>query len=649
MVERLNLQGGREELEIQIADIMGCYRDLLEKTVVSLSLRELVDVLKGEGDSLGALNSIAFSSLQKLGVGSSKQTAEVIEVCQDVCLDQLTVVLYEISSKNNGNLPDELYAFMRSGLGLPDDLMHLLARKLDIVYRQYSDDKCLIALVDTFGASRGLVALGDCDSRFSKPAEVGSHRTAKHFGTIAAASLAALQPLSAITQVVSVDVGSKSTADQSPASVAQGDEEMLISVSLGDSESVETITPAVNQKESPTHRNRELTVQEQAALKQLLNIDSWDYKNHHIDDPDHTVAHAFGYFMTHGDRRHPHGFSAVEAAGILGSLIVEADAPRQDGLNPRMKQYEGGSGRGIAQWTRTERWQDLITWANRNKLDPYELDTQLGFIIHEMNHGYERASIALSGAQDAREAAIAFERHYEKAGSPNNNLRADYAQMIFNAFNRKLAAVTAVKPVAAHAPTSASPPPQTRATSTGEKHSIAGADRLGFFKGPNGQMIELYAIKGLPSSSEESNRKLPNGRTSKYYIEGADGHAIVRAEIAARVVAMVEAAKADGVELGALSSFRTFDHQKQLCNENTLCRNGNTKFVAKAGKSPHNSGEAIDFTILGGSVKNCVWEKGVCTAPHDKEYNWLVKNAARFGFEQYENEAWHWEAKKEVE
>lgn len=124
--------------------------------------------------------------------------------------------------------------------------------------------------------------------------------------------------------------------------------------------------------------------------------------------------------------------------------------------------------------------------------------------------------------------------------------------------------------------------------------------------------IRICAVPNLPSSGEESN--------GGYGVKGADGGAVVNSRVSGAVYAMVDAAKKDGVNLTAGSSFRTMAHQQALCPCDGVS-------VAHPGYSNHQMGLAIDFSI--DSQSGQFWD-------------WLSKNAADFGYKNYPAEAWHW-------
>lgn len=62
--------------------------------------------------------------------------------------------------------------------------------------------------------------------------------------------------------------------------------------------------------------------------------------------------------------------------------------------------------------------------------------------------------------------------------------------------------------------------------------------------------------------------------------------------------------------------------------------------TAPPGKSPHHTGRAIDIHVGGGLSRD---DKNVAYQRKQPAYQWLVCNAARFGFYPYNVEPWHWE------
>lgn len=105
-------------------------------------------------------------------------------------------------------------------------------------------------------------------------------------------------------------------------------------------------------------------------------------------------------------------------------------------------------------------------------------------------------------------------------------------------------------------------------------------------------------------------------------------------------------AKADGITLYVKSGYRSFAEQKSLKSAYSVKYGVGTSntFSAEQGYSEHQLGTTIDFitTGLNGQL-NTNFDK-------TKEYQWLLNNAYRFGFElsypkgnnYYVYEPWHW-------
>lgn len=152
----------------------------------------------------------------------------------------------------------------------------------------------------------------------------------------------------------------------------------------------------------------------------------------------------------------------------------------------------------------------------------------------------------------------------------------------------------------------------------------------------NGSLVKIRicAVSNLPSSGEESN----NG----YGVTGAGGKAVVNSKVSDAFYKLVEAAKQDGITLTASSSFRTMSHQQSLCAGNDKCASGDYTFVAKPGTSNHQLGVAVDFNLgLPIDSDYCINVNGKCTAKGKPAWEWMDKNAGRFGLKQYVNEFWH--------
>jgi tape measure domain-containing protein len=121
--------------------------------------------------------------------------------------------------------------------------------------------------------------------------------------------------------------------------------------------------------------------------------------------------------------------SPAQAAGVVGNLM------RESRLNPRVN--EGGTvglprgvgGYGLAQWTGT-RQQDLIRFAG-GAAAASNLQTQLRFIVSELMGPESKALASLRRASSPEEAAVVFERDYERSGVKALGERKANARRVF--------------------------------------------------------------------------------------------------------------------------------------------------------------------------------------------------------------------------
>ncbi|MCX6729084.1 MAG: D-alanyl-D-alanine carboxypeptidase family protein [Candidatus Saccharibacteria bacterium] len=125
-------------------------------------------------------------------------------------------------------------------------------------------------------------------------------------------------------------------------------------------------------------------------------------------------------------------------------------------------------------------------------------------------------------------------------------------------------------------------------------------------------------------------------------IPGAGGNIRIATSVLPAVTAMLDAARAEGVELLPISSGWR-DPQVQIALRKQNCpdwQNSNADEcsppTAKPGRSNHEKGEAIDFGNM------CFSPKGSTSCPGNKRWVWLTTNASRFGFKPLSSEAWHW-------
>lgn len=88
--------------------------------------------------------------------------------------------------------------------------------------------------------------------------------------------------------------------------------------------------------------------------------------------------------------------------------------------------------------------------------------------------------------------------------------------------------------------------------------------------------------------------------------------------------------------LKIISAFRSREHQEQLRRQSP-----NSGRAGLATNSPHFTGRALDLYVGGEPVSTKYENRALQT--QSAVYRWLVKNAARFGFQPYFYEPWHWE------
>lgn len=90
------------------------------------------------------------------------------------------------------------------------------------------------------------------------------------------------------------------------------------------------------------------------------------------------------------------------AAGIVGNLVNESGMQ----LDPRTV-HDQGTGLGVA-GHRNERRAAMLKWAEQQGLDPYQRETQYGFIDHELKTSEKGVGDRLRGISDPAAAAATF-------------------------------------------------------------------------------------------------------------------------------------------------------------------------------------------------------------------------------------------------
>lgn len=200
--------------------------------------------------------------------------------------------------------------------------------------------------------------------------------------------------------------------------------------------------------------------------------------------------------------------------------------------------------------------------------------------------------------------------------------------------------VACTSPAQQNAPASSSEGPVPATTLPSLPTCASGSRDLGHHDGyADGRRhrVLLCAVDGLPSDSPEST---PGTR---HYVKGANGDAIVHAQISRGVTRLRRHADRQGLELRVTSSFRTHAHQGELCDEDPGCTGGDHRLVSPAGHSSHQMGLALDFRGTGVTgTRSCA--KARATDPGSRVWRFLNQHADRYGLRQYAAESWHWES-----
>lgn len=160
--------------------------------------------------------------------------------------------------------------------------------------------------------------------------------------------------------------------------------------------------------------------------------------------------------------------------------------------------------------------------------------------------------------------------------------------------------------------------------------------------GPQTEQALIAAGAGRPptgsSSGYPGTPSVPSGGSTPDIVT-VRGIQVAR-QIAGKIEALLSAAQADGVRLsgwGYRSTQRQIELRRAHCGPtqydiwekpSSQCKPP----TARPGRSMHEQGLAIDFTYNGQSIKT-----------HDNPgFQWLARNAARFGLKNLPSEPWHW-------
>lgn len=131
---------------------------------------------------------------------------------------------------------------------------------------------------------------------------------------------------------------------------------------------------------------------------------------------------AFNFFVSQG-------LTTQASASLVGNFQDESS------VNPRSDQPDG-PGRGIAQWSEGDRWDNLVNWANSQRKDPLALETQLEFVMVELNGDYRSVLDRIKTSTNIPEAVRVIVYDYESpADEPGETAdRIPLAQQIYNTY-----------------------------------------------------------------------------------------------------------------------------------------------------------------------------------------------------------------------
>ena|GEM_PF-4142221 len=355
-------------------------------------------------------------------------------------------------------------------------------------------------------------------------------------------------------------------------------------------------------------------------------------------------AIALKYFMAHG-------FTAVQAAGLVGNFCTEAAGCE---LNPSILQGGGGPGRGIAQWGSTVPAYDrfgygdkgsevgtLRWYAAQQGTDWTSFETQLGFVVWELNNSEKHAGDLLRQATTVYDATDIVMRDYERPAEDILGPRLSHAQSTYAEYER----------LSHHA-------------SGGGHTESAAAHSKGFYNSENHYVyrgVEFPEV--LPKDGDNGRHTRagyrtaqqilqkevdnhggtdPNGQLgsilvdlgSSYIDQSASSGDLVLESDAARTYKQLAAAFEAhfGKPLLATGGYRSYEQQ-------VAAKEAKPDLTASVGTSVHGFGLAADFST------NFVpgdWNSA--------EYQWLVENAPKYGWDHpawadadgSKPEPWHW-------
>ena len=359
-------------------------------------------------------------------------------------------------------------------------------------------------------------------------------------------------------------------------------------------------------------------------------------------DADKRTYTAFQYFMNNG-------FTAEQAAGIVGNLLVESAGT----MDPAIKQGGGGPGRGIAQWGSwltdpqgnkivAGRFSLLNDFAQTQGKNWDDLGVQLDFIMHEFQTTQDKAFTEVKAAQNIQDAAYAFMRWYEApkdhspaAGSVRMNRGLPYLNIFtanVNRINQERAAAAqkAIDDAAAAAKAAADAAAQKAAD------EAAQALKSGDIRPTLADGLQIAAnlkaeYGGVSGKLKPSELASQPGLTK----DGAPYTVQLNPEAMKGYVALAAAFKAHfGYDIRLTYSYRTLAEQESLAHSEP-------SLAAKPGTSNHGWGLAID---LASNINNANSEQSAWMRANAYKYGWVHPTWAHDGTPKGgADEPWHWE------
>ena len=125
------------------------------------------------------------------------------------------------------------------------------------------------------------------------------------------------------------------------------------------------------------------------------------------------------------------GIDEQTAAGIVGGLMQESGGNTVD-LSTTAENSSGAY--GIAQWL--DRRGALEAFAKERGTDPSDLDTQIDFLIHELQGSEGEALSKIKGAKSVEEAGVLADQYYERSEGTDEirSQKSKNARAIYDAY-----------------------------------------------------------------------------------------------------------------------------------------------------------------------------------------------------------------------